>query len=79
MVRPFDVKDISEYINKTAPKPSEEYSCSPNGWMYKKDVQGVIPREVTKVFNQRKEWKNKMLAATRNLEHIESILNDRES
>ena len=79
MVRPFDVKDISEYINKTAPKPSEEYSCSPNGWMYKKDVQGVIPREVAKVFNQRKEWKNKMLTATRNLEQIESILNDRES
>ena len=59
-----------DYINRSAPKPSEEFSCSPNGMMYTKDIQGVIPKEITKVFFQRKEWKNKMLPGKRNLELI---------
>lgn len=64
----FRPAPIQEYINGTAPRPSDVYSCSPNGMMYKKDVQGIIPKEITKVFFQRKEWKSKMLAGKRNLE-----------
>lgn len=66
----FKVEAMIDYINRNAPKPSEEFSCSPNGMMYTKDIQGVIPKEITKVFFQRKEWKNKMLPGKRNLELI---------
>ena len=69
----FALSPLAEYINKTAPRPSEVYSCSPNGMMYTKDVQGVIPEEITKVFFQRKEWKNKMLPGKRNLEILKKL------
>lgn len=70
----FNPANLKEYINRTAAKPSEKYSCSPNGMMYHKEVQGVIPRETTKVFYQRKEWKGKMKPAERNLELIKAAL-----
>ncbi|ARB05831.1 hypothetical protein fHeYen901_58 [Yersinia phage fHe-Yen9-01] len=71
----FKLHPIAEYINMTAPKPSEEFSCSPNGWMFDKNIDGIIPVEITKVFNQRKEHKGYMLAAQRNMELIKDILN----
>lgn len=61
---------LQDYINGVAPRPSDEFSCSPNGWMYRKDVLGVIPVEIKKVFDQRKAWKKKMLIAEQNLEII---------
>lgn len=70
----FDLHDINDYISRKAPKPSEKYSCSPNGWMYTKDYKGIMPIEVEKVFFQRKEWKGKMMNAKKNLEVINSIL-----
>lgn len=70
LVGQFKLHPLQDYINRKAPKPSEEYSCSPNGWMYRKDIQGVIPQEIAKVFFQRKDWKKKMMAAKRNLELI---------
>ncbi|UQJ95772.1 DNA polymerase [Klebsiella phage CPRSB] len=39
----FAVRALEEYINKTAPRPSDEFSCSPNGWMFRRDIKGVIP------------------------------------
>lgn len=77
IVGQFKLHPLGEYINKTAPRPSDEYSCSPNGWMYRKDVDGVIPVEIAKVFYQRKEWKNKMMGAKRNQELIKKVLNDK--
>jgi hypothetical protein len=41
--------------------------------MYTKDIQGVIPEEITKVFFQRKEWKGKMLPGKRNLEILKKL------
>ncbi|WCZ66241.1 DNA polymerase [Yersinia phage MHG19] len=73
IVGTFPLSPLHEYINKTAPRPSDEYSCSPNGWMYRKDIDGVIPVEITKVFYQRKEWKNKMMAAKRNKELLNVV------
>lgn len=70
----FKLHPLHEYINGTAPRPSDVYSCSPNGMMYDREVEGVIPHEVTKVFYQRKEHKNYMLAADRNAEVIKEIL-----
>lgn len=73
LIGQFKVAPLSEYINKTAVRPSEIYSCSPNGMMYTKDIQGVIPEEITKVFFQRKEWKGKMLPGKRNLEILKKL------
>lgn len=73
----FDAATIDEYVNKTAPRPSDEYSCSPNGWMYRKDIQGIIPIEIKKVFDQRKQYKNMMLACDRNAERVKEILKKR--
>lgn len=74
----FSPQSIQAYINKTAAKPSEEFSCAPNGMMYDKNVQGIIPIETTKMFIQRKQWKKKMLTAERNAEVIKQLLKDRE-
>ncbi|QDH49139.1 DNA polymerase [Pantoea phage Phynn] len=64
----FAVRPLAEYIAGTAPRPSEEFSCSPNGWMFTKEFKGVIPVEIEKVFHQRKMWKKRMMTAERNLE-----------
>lgn len=64
---------LAEFIHKTFDKPSEEFSCSPNGMMYSKTKQGIIPKEIAKVFFQRKEWKKKMMTAKRNVELIKKI------
>lgn len=75
LVGMFNLHPIADYISKKAPRPSDEYSCSPNGWMFDKNIAGVIPVEITKVFFQRKEHKGYMLAAQRNMELIKDVLN----
>lgn len=70
----FAPPKLSDFINKIAPSPSDEFSCSPSGMMYLKTKQGIIPQEITKVFFQRKEWKNKMMAAKRNAELIKKLI-----
>lgn len=42
--------------------------------MYRKDIKGVIPDEVEKVFFQRKTHKTYKLAADRNAELIKGLL-----
>lgn len=76
LIGQFNVAQMSEYIDGTAPRPSDVYSCSPSGWMYDKEKEGILPLEVTKVFNQRKDWKNKMLPAKRNTEILKKIKHD---
>lgn len=70
LVAPFMAAPIEDYINRVAAKPSEEYSCSPNGWMFRKDIDGVIPVEIAKVFFQRKAQKGVMLTCDRNKERV---------
>ncbi|CAH1068383.1 DNA polymerase II [Acinetobacter phage MD-2021a] len=70
----FAPPKLSDFINKIAPSPSNEFSCSPSGMMYSKTKQGIIPQEITKVFFQRKEWKKKMMAAKRNAEVIKKLM-----
>ncbi|QQK88128.1 hypothetical protein [Providencia phage PSTRCR_127] len=74
LVGTFPVSPMADYISKKAPRPSDEYSCSPNGWMYRKDIEGVIPAEVKKVFLQRKEHKGYKLSADRNMERVKGLL-----
>lgn len=76
IVGSFDVRPLAEYIAGTAPRPSEEYSCSPNGWMFSREKLGVIPVEIKKVFDQRKTWKKRMMAGERNLELIKHELSN---
>lgn len=76
IVGQFKLHPMAEYIAGTAPRPSDEFSCSPNGWMYRKDEEGIIPIEVAKVFFQRKEWKGKMMAAKRNAELVKKRLSE---
>uniref|UniRef100_UPI001F385B87 hypothetical protein n=1 Tax=Cronobacter turicensis TaxID=413502 RepID=UPI001F385B87 len=46
----------------------------PNGWMYDKHQEGIIPKEIAKVFFQRKDWKKKMFAEEMNAEAIKKII-----
>ncbi|ADG60002.1 DNA polymerase [Acinetobacter phage Acj9] len=69
----FSPAALKDYINKVAERP-DEFSCSPSGMMYTKTKQGIIPQEITKVFFQRKDWKNKMMAAKRNVEVLKKHL-----
>ncbi|MGR2462813.1 hypothetical protein ACUX4R_28560, partial [Salmonella enterica] len=73
----FSPARIEDYISGVAPRPSDEFSCAPNGMMYKKGVTGVLPTETEKVFLQRKSEKKMMLAAIRNQEAIKKILASR--
>lgn len=74
IVGSFPVDLMENYISGIAPRPSDVYSCSPNGWMFRKDIKGIIPIEITKVFQQRKEYKNMMLASDRNAELVKAAL-----
>lgn len=71
----FPPSPLADFISKTAPRPSDEFSCSPSGMMYSKTKQGIVPQEITKVFFQRKDWKKKMMAAKRNAELIKKLIN----
>lgn len=78
LVGSFDVRPLEEYVQQLAPRPSDKYSCSPNGWMYKKDGMGFIPQEVAKIFRERKINKNDEYKAKEFKEEIMTILNGRE-
>lgn len=70
----FNPAPLSDYIHRLAPRPSDEFSCAPNGMMYRKDKKGVLPRETKKVFDQRKAEKKMMMAAQRNREAVKKIM-----
>lgn len=55
----FTPPDEQEFIQKIFQWNNLGYSCTPNGMMYTKAKLGVIPTEIDKVFNQRKDHKNK--------------------
>lgn len=55
----FTPPDLEEFIEKRFQWNNLGYSCTPNGMMYTKEKLGVIPTEIDKVFNQRKDHKNK--------------------
>lgn len=72
----FNALDLDSYINKIAPKPSEQYSCAPNGIMYDKSFMGLIPQEIAKIFKQRKEKQKLMHTANRNIEIVNKLLQE---
>lgn len=50
------------------------YSASANGMLYTKDFQGIIPREITKVFVERKAHKKEMLKYQQRKEELKEEL-----
>lgn len=67
---------MNSYINKTAPMPSDQYSCAPNGVMYNKKEMGIIPKEIAKIFKQRKEKQKLMHTANRNIELVNKLIQE---
>ncbi len=50
---------IDKIVDYAVSFPADELSNSANGMQYRKDIRGVIPIEIEKVFFQRKDNKNK--------------------
>lgn len=61
-------QDVKLFANKAADFNHEGYAYNPSGCMYRKDIKGVIPREVEKVFWHRKAHKNKEFEAANQAE-----------
>jgi len=60
----IDVLIKGEYIH------DEKYSCAANGVLFKKNKQGFLPALMEKMYNDRVEYKNKMIEAKKKLETI---------
>ncbi len=69
---------IDELLTGNQIYDTSEYSMSPNGASFTKSFIGIIPTEITKVFNERKEWKRIAFLHKHNVQAIEKILKDRE-
>ena len=68
---------IEELLSGNMIYDNSSYSLSSNGASYKKDVLGVIPEEITKVFKERKIHKRKMQKHEHNVKAIEKELRKR--
>ena len=55
----------------------KDYAVCPNGAMYRKDVRGFLPELMEKMYNDRVVYKEKMIAAKKELEQIESEMRRR--
>lgn len=55
--------DVEDFIYKRLDLSKEEYSIGANGARYRKDVRGVLPTVVEKVFFDRKKFKKMMIEA----------------
>lgn len=52
----------------------KDYAVCPNGAMYKKNVRGILPELMEKMYNERVIFKKKMIEEKKKLEEIESEL-----
>jgi len=68
---------IDELLNGNMIYDNSKYSLSSNGASYRKDMIGVIPEEITKVFQERKLHKQKMQKHEHNVKAIEKELRKR--
>jgi DNA polymerase elongation subunit (family B) len=55
----------------------KDYAVCPNGAMYRKDVRGILPELMEKMYNERVIFKQKMIDEKKNLEEIESEMRRR--
>jgi DNA polymerase elongation subunit (family B) len=50
--------------------PYKEYAICPNGTMYRKDVRGILPELMEKMYNDRVIFKKKMIEAKKNMKKL---------
>lgn len=62
--------------DKNRPYNPNEIKCK-NGAVYRRDVEGILPKILTDVYNQRKAYKKKMMAAIDDKYKLLSILEKR--
>lgn len=55
----------------------QDYCVCPNGALYRRDIKGFIPELMERMYNDRKNYKKKMLEAKKRLEEIESEIKRR--
>ena len=63
-----------DFMTKNIINKYPEYSMAANGTLFRKDKQGIIPRLVESVYNERVSIKDEMLELERELENIEKEL-----
>lgn len=64
--------DVSGCIDKTNTPSNPDYSMAANGSQYRKDHQGFIPEIVEGIFDERKEFKRKMIACQKRIEEMKA-------
>ena len=69
--------DVEDFIYKRLDLSKEEYSIGANGARYRKDVRGVLPTVVEKVFFDRKNFKKKMIEAKKDKSDLEAEMKRR--
>ena len=69
---------IDELLKGDLGNLEEEYAYAANGTMYRKDKQGFLPALMEKMYNDRVEYKKKMLDAKKKLEALPASASDEE-
>lgn len=64
MTRMLNLEDV------TGAAKAENCAMAANGTVYRQDVQGILPRAMAYVFNERKRFKNLMLASKKKREKL---------
>lgn len=59
---------VDELLERPDYHPMEDTAVAANGWAYSKTKQGVFPKLVERIFNERKFFKGKMLDAKKEYE-----------
>lgn len=65
------IKKDKDYV------PADDEMKTTSGAVYKRNVQGVLPKILTDVYNQRKAYKKEMKIATSEMHELEQILEKR--
>jgi len=68
---------IDELLKGDLGNLQPEYAYAANGTIYRKDKQGFLPALMEKMYNDRVEYKKKMIEAKKKLQKIDDELNKR--
>lgn len=76
-MRQFNISpDTFVCKDKNRPRKTDEIKCK-SGAVYKRDVEGILPKILTDVYNQRKQYKAEMKIATQEMYDLKAILEKR--
>lgn len=76
-----EYQDVSmrEILDKKIPEVSKGMCLTANGFYYKNQFQGFLPKMLEKMYNERKIYKKKMIEAQMELEKINKLLQNLET